>query len=81
MTLFNQRKIVYVISDNNIRIAELLREELSQDATFIKGIGAYSGADKLILMAITNNIQLKKLVVWFLVRTKMHCSLLRTVSM
>ncbi len=61
MTLFNQRKIVYVISDRNERIAESLREELSQGATFIKGKGAYSGADKLILMAITNNIQLKKL--------------------
>lgn len=54
MSLFNQRKIVYVISDNNIRIAKLLREKLSQGATFIKGKGAYSGTDRLILMAITN---------------------------
>lgn len=61
MGLFNQRKIVYVISDHNVRIAEQLREELSQGATFIKGKGAYSGVDKLILMAITNNILLKKL--------------------
>ncbi len=61
MGLFNQRKVVYIISDQNIQIATLLREELSQGATFIKGKGAYSGADKLILMAITNNILLKKL--------------------
>ena len=61
MALFNQRKIVYVISDHNDQIAELLRTDLSQGATFIKGKGAYSGADKLILMAITNNILLKKL--------------------
>ena len=61
MTLSNQRKIVYVISDYNVRIAELLRKELSQGSTFIKGKGTYSGADKLILMAITNNLQLKKL--------------------
>ena len=52
---------MYVISDFNVRIAELIRDELSQGATFIQGKGAYSGADRLILMAITNNLQLKKL--------------------
>lgn len=61
MSLLNQRKIVYVISENNQQIAKSLRDELGQGATFIKGQGAYSGADKLILMAITNNLQLKKL--------------------
>lgn len=61
MSLFNQRKIVYVISDKNVQIAQLLRDELSQGATFIKGQGAYSGQDRMILMAITNNILLKKL--------------------
>ena len=30
-------------------------------ATFIKGRGAFSGKDKEILMAITNNIQLKRI--------------------
>ena len=60
ISLFNQRKIVYVISDHNIKISKLLRDELAQGATFIKGKGAFSDTDKLILMAITNNIQLKK---------------------
>lgn len=61
LVLFNQRKIVYVISDYSQEIAEALREELDQGATFIKGQGAFSGNDKLILMTITNNIQLKKM--------------------
>lgn len=61
LALFNQRKIVYVISDYSQKIAEALRTELSQGATFIKGQGAFSGKDKLVLMAITNNIQLKKM--------------------
>jgi len=61
MVLFNQRKIVYVISDSSKRIARQLGDEMHQGATFIQGKGAYSGQDKLILMAITNNIQLKKL--------------------
>ena len=61
LSLFNQRKIVYVISDRNEAIAKTFSEVLHQGATFIKAKGAYSGNDKLILMAITNNIQLKKL--------------------
>ncbi len=61
LSLFNQRKIVYVISDQNEKIAKTFSEVLHQGATFINAKGAYSGKDKLILMAITNNIQLKKL--------------------
>jgi uncharacterized membrane-anchored protein YitT (DUF2179 family) len=61
LSLFNQRKIVYVISDQNEAIAKAFSERLHQGATFIKAKGAYSGRDKLILMAITNNLQLKKL--------------------
>lgn len=61
LSLFNQRKIVYIISDQNEKIAKTFNDVLHQGATFIKAKGAYSGRDKLILMAITNNIQLKKL--------------------
>ncbi len=35
--------------------------DLHLGATFIKGRGAYSGRHKEILMAITNNIQLKRM--------------------
>ncbi|MBC8209244.1 MAG: YitT family protein [Desulfobulbaceae bacterium] len=61
LTLFNQRKIIYIISEKNQEISEILTQELNQGATFIKAQGAYSGKDKLILMAITNNIRLKRL--------------------
>lgn len=61
LAMFNQRKIVYVISDFSSEIAGSLREELNIGATFIKGRGAYSGRDKEILMVITNNIQLSRL--------------------
>lgn len=61
LSLFNQRKIVYVISDHNEKISKIFNDELHQGATFIQGKGAYSGRNKLILMAITNNIQLKRL--------------------
>jgi uncharacterized membrane-anchored protein YitT (DUF2179 family) len=61
LAMFNQRKIVYVISESSAEIAASIIEDLNIGATFIKGRGAYSGRDKEILMAITNNIQLKKL--------------------
>lgn len=61
LTFFNQRKVVYVISDLSDEIAEVVTEKMKMGATFIQGKGAYSGKEKRILMAITNNIQLKKL--------------------
>ncbi len=61
LSMFNQRKIIYVISDRNEEISKCFSQVLKQGATFIKGKGAYTGKDKLILMAITNNLQLKKL--------------------
>jgi uncharacterized membrane-anchored protein YitT (DUF2179 family) len=61
ISLFNQRKIVYVISDFSEKIAHVLLNDMSQRATFINGQGAYSGQDTKILMTITNNLQLKKL--------------------
>ena len=61
LSLFNQRKIVYVISDLSSQIADAMINDLHLGATFIKGQGVYSKRDKEILMTITNNIQLKRL--------------------
>lgn len=61
LSLFNQRKIVYIISDLSGKIAESMLNDLHIGATFIKGKGLYTRQDKDILMAITNNIQLKRL--------------------
>lgn len=61
LALFNQRKIVYVISELSVEIGDSLMKDLHLGATFIKGRGAFSGRDKEILMAITNNIQLKRM--------------------
>lgn len=61
LSLFNQRKVVYIISDHHDAIADKILNQLKIGATFIKGRGAYSGRDRDILMAITNNIQLKRL--------------------
>lgn len=61
MSMFNQRKLVLIISDKNREIAREITEHLRLGATFIRGRGAYTGNDKNIIMAITNNIMLKRL--------------------
>ncbi|WP_136795664.1 MULTISPECIES: YitT family protein [Desulfosediminicola] len=61
LTLSNQRKIVYVISEKSEQIGKDVTERLNLRATFIHGKGAYTGNDKDILMTITNNLMLKRL--------------------
>jgi uncharacterized membrane-anchored protein YitT (DUF2179 family) len=61
LTMFNQRKILYVISDKSIEIGDVITKKLHSQATFLHGRGAYSGKDKEILMTITNNIMLKRI--------------------
>ncbi len=61
MSSFNERKLVLIISDKSQEIADEMISHLKMGATFITGKGAYSGNDKNVIMAITNNIMLKRL--------------------
>ncbi len=61
LAMFSQRKIVMIISDKNEEIARIILENLKQGATYIKARGAYKNQDREILMAITNNIMLKRM--------------------
>lgn len=61
LSMFNNRKLVLIISDHNEEIAMDLMYRLKIGATFLRGRGAYTGQDKNIIMAITNNIMLKRL--------------------
>jgi len=61
LTMFNQRKIVYIISDMSQQIAAEIHESLKLGATFINGKGLHSDRDKEIIMTISNNISLKRL--------------------
>ncbi|WP_432735758.1 YitT family protein [Maridesulfovibrio sp. FT414] len=61
LSMFNQRKVVFIISNNIEMISHDILHELKQSATFIRGQGAYLREDKNILMTVVNNIQLKKL--------------------
>ncbi len=61
MAMFSQRKIAYIISDENTRIADAIIHDLQKGATFIRAQGAYTRRDRDIVMTITNNVQLKQL--------------------
>ena len=61
--LFNQRKIVFIISDHGeaIREAIITRMEGRHGATVLRGKGGYAGADREIILTVTTNITLKRL--------------------
>lgn len=61
LTLSNQKKIVYIISDKSKEITADIVDVLKLGATKIQAKGAYTDQDKEIVMTITNNLQLKRL--------------------
>ena len=61
LALFNQRKIVYILSDLSKDISQKIWDDMNQGATILEAKGAYTGERKDMLMTITNNLQLKRL--------------------
>lgn len=61
ISLFNQRKVVFIISDHAKEIAQDIMLKLNRSGTFLEGKGAYTGQNRDVLMTVINNIQLKKL--------------------
>lgn len=61
LSVFNQRKLVFIISEMSDAIAAAIIKKLQRGATFINGQGAYSGKDKKLVMTVVNNYQLKRL--------------------
>ena len=60
ITLFNQRKLIFIISNNPRQIADEIMNKLNRGATFLKGEGAYSGMKKDIIMMVANTFQIKR---------------------
>lgn len=61
MSLFSQRKVVFIVSDHNETISQEIRDKLKIGGTLLSGSGTYSRAPKSVLMTVINNIQLKRL--------------------
>jgi uncharacterized membrane-anchored protein YitT (DUF2179 family) len=61
LSIFNQRKMVLVISDKSDEMAPHVLGKLKRGATFLNGQGAYSGKSRNILMTVVHNLQLKRM--------------------
>ena len=59
--LFNQRKLVFIISDNGKEICEAITRMERYGATLLRGKGARTGSDREIILTVTSNIALKRL--------------------
>lgn len=60
LSLFNQRKMIIVISDYSKIIAHEINYKMHRGATFLKGQGAYTGKDKDVLITVANTFQIKR---------------------
>ena len=61
LSLFSQRKVVFIVSDKSEEIGQEIVNNMQQSATFLKGFGAFSKKEKNVLMTVVNNVQLKRL--------------------
>ena len=61
MTLFNQRKMIFIISEKSRPIADAILSKLNRGATFLKGEGAYTGKSKDIILTVVNTFQIKRI--------------------
>lgn len=61
LSLFSQRKVVFIVSDLSESISEEIKEKLKIGGTLLNGWGIYSKAPRSVLMTVINNIQLKRL--------------------
>ncbi len=61
MSLFNQRKMVLIITAFPELMVSLVSSKLQRGSTYIYGQGAYSGKRKKIVLTVVNNFQLKRL--------------------
>jgi uncharacterized membrane-anchored protein YitT (DUF2179 family) len=61
LSMFNQRKLAFIISDHPDEIADQVMAHLKIGTTLLPAIGAYHRREKTVLMVVINNIQLKRL--------------------
>lgn len=60
MTLFNQRKMILIISEKNRLIADEIMTRLRRGVTLLSGEGAYTGNEKQIILTVVNAFQIKR---------------------
>jgi uncharacterized membrane-anchored protein YitT (DUF2179 family) len=58
--IFNQRKLILIISERAEAIAAEILSRIHRGATYLEGRGAFSGRKKDVLLTVVNNYQLKR---------------------
>ena len=61
LSMFNQRKLVFIVSDHARTIADVIIKEAHRGVTLLEGQGGYTGLPKQVVMTVVNNVQQKKL--------------------
>lgn len=56
----NSSKSIRVISDKSYEIGQELLEKLNLGVTYLKGVGAYSGAEKTIVFCVVSRLELAR---------------------
>jgi uncharacterized membrane-anchored protein YitT (DUF2179 family) len=61
LSMFNQRKLALIISEQPDAIADKVMTHLKTGTTMMPAVGAYHKKEKTVLLVVINNIQLKRL--------------------
>ena len=61
LSMFNQRKLVFIVSEHAGAIADAIMKEAQRGVTLLEGRGGYTGLPKQVVMTVVNNVQQKKL--------------------
>ena len=61
MNFSNQRKMVFIISDNAEAISHQIMEGLHRGVTYLYTKGAYTNQERYVILTVVHNYQLKKL--------------------
>ncbi len=57
----NSAKSIRIISDKSYEIGQELLEKLNLGVTYLKGVGAYSGAEKTIVFCVVSRLEMAKM--------------------
>ncbi len=61
LSMFNQRKMVLVITDKVEEITSAIQGTVNRGVTLLQSRGAYSGKDREIILTVVDNFQVKRL--------------------
>ena len=59
--MFDQRKLIFIISEQYLNIAQSIMRNLGRGCTVLHGQGAFTRQEREVLLTVVHNIQLKRL--------------------